>query len=272
MKRKLAFYQLLTSLLVASTTACATEAAENTSQALMLGMFHFSNPGTDVVKVDQVINVLSDESQTYLTELSSRIISNFAPTIVLLEYGPENDALIQGRYKEYLNGTYELGTNEVYQLGFRIAKMAGGIPVEGFDERTIGWDAEPLFEVMPAIAPEVKARMDQLYADITAETEEENRTLSLRQKLQKLNTEEADKRNMNLYLMTNVVGAGSNFEGATAASSWWHRNFRMYANIQHYANPGERILVIGGQGHTAILKSFLAIDSEIEGVDIASLL
>ncbi|MBE0669690.1 MAG: hypothetical protein IH588_03805, partial [Anaerolineales bacterium] len=70
----------------------------------------------------------------------------------------------------------------------------------------------------------------------------------------------------------NHVGAGRTFEGADAAASWWHRNFRMYANIQRYAEPGEKVLAIGGQGHTAILKDLLKFDLDREAVDIVQYL
>ncbi len=47
-----------------------------------------------------------------------------------------------------------------------------------------------------------------------------------------------------------------------------HSNFRMYANIQNLANPGDRLVVIGGQGHTAILKDLVKIDSEANFVSV----
>jgi hypothetical protein len=73
---------------------------------------------------------------------------------------------------------------------------------------------------------------------------------------------------MDLYIATNAIGAGDGYSGADSSASWWHRNFRMYANIQKLATPGERIIVIGGAGHTAILKQLLEIDQRLIGVDV----
>ena len=56
--------------------------------------------------------------------------------------------------------------------------------------------------------------------------------------------------------------------GADAAASWWHRNFRMYANIQKAAALGDRVLVVAGQGHTAILKELLAADDQRRARDV----
>lgn len=55
-------------------------------------------------------------------------------------------------------------------------------------------------------------------------------------------------------------------------ASWWRRNVRRYANIQRHANPGARIRVMGGQGHTAILRDFMAIDSSVDEALIAPFL
>jgi len=73
--------------------------------------------------------------------------------------------------------------------------------------------------------------------------------------------------NKDLYLVTSAAGAGTGFEGADAAARWWHRNFRMFANIQQYARPGERVLVVAGSGHTAILRDLLEIDGRIRAAD-----
>lgn len=261
------------SLLIAPLTSSAQDVVETeeTPQVMMIGMFHFTNPGRDVIKVDKVIDVTSDESQAYLTALSERIASEFNPTVVLLEYNPENDAVMQERFQGYLAGTYELGVNEIYQVGFRAAKMAGA-RIASFDERNVNWEAEQLFAALETGYPEIKAIRDQWIVDFTAQMEEDNRTLTLQEKLQKYNKHETDLANMDSYLFTNVVGVGENFEGAIAAASWWKRNFFMYAKIQRHAAPGERIFVVGGQGHTAILKGLLEADSHLEGVDIYPLL
>jgi predicted proteasome-type protease len=42
----------------------------------------------------------------------------------------------------------------------------------------------------------------------------------------------------------------------------------MYALVQRHAQPGERVLVIGGQGHIAIMRQLLADDRDREAVDV----
>jgi hypothetical protein len=109
--------------------------------------------------------------------------------------------------------------------------------------------------------------MDDLIAKLSSDREIAHKTKSLAELLLQSNDPERDRSNKYLYLVTNHVVAGDNFVGADASASWWCRNLRMYANIQKHAQPGERILAIGGQGHTAILKDLLALDEDRIEVD-----
>ncbi len=244
----------------------ATAQQQPPAQIMMLGVFHFANPGRDVVKADH-IDVMTDESQAYLVALTDRI-SKFNPTVVLLEFNPERDAEMQKRFRQYVDGTYELPSNEVYQLGFRIAAVSEANTIHGFDESDVQWQAKPLFEYMQSHDAETNATFSALIEEVTLDEQEAHSRLSLQELLVRANDPDRDALNRSLYILTNPVGDGDNFVGADATASWWHRNFRMYALVQRYGQPGERVLVIGGQGHTAILHQLLADDREREAVDV----
>jgi len=242
--------------------------AEDQTQAevMIFGVFHFANPGRDVVKTDQ-INVMKKDNQEYLNGLAERLAA-FRPTVVLVEEDPKNQTVLEEKYELYLADSFELPSNETYQLGFRVAKNAGLQSVYAFDEREVHWDAESLFAYMPDNEPETQARMNRLIQEVTSEFERAHSTKSLAELLMMSNEVEKDQLNKHMYLLTNHVGAGENFVGADAAASWWHRNFRMYANIQKHAQPGARVLAIAGQGHTAILKDLLELDRDRTAVDV----
>lgn len=246
---------------------CASAGAEQPPAEVMLfGVFHFANPGLDLVKSGQ-INVMTEENQAYLESLSAEL-GKFNPTAVLLEFDPEMEPEIQERYRQYLDGDYELPSNEVYQLGFRIAALSDAETINSYDERKVQWQAEPLFEYMNEDDAETKGRMDALIEELTRDEQIAQETLSLRELLLRSNDLDRDAQNRGIYLMTNHVGDSDNFTGADAAASWWHRNFRMYARVQRHALPGERVLVIGGQGHIAILRQLLADDHDRVAVDV----
>lgn len=257
--------------LVAPPLAAAQPPDSRPARVMLLGTFHFANPGKDLVKSD-VIDVRRDEAQHYLEALSHRIAREFAPTHVLLEYPAEAAEAMAERYAAYRSGEFALPVDEVYQLGFRIAEAAGLDEVTGFDVREPGWAAEPMLAWAERHAPERRAAFDALAADYGERIDEEQRTLSLPELMLLENQPARLEENKGLYLITNDLGAGDGWSGADASASWWHRNFRMYANVQQAAQPGERVLVIAGSGHVAILADLLAADPTRVGEDVRPLL
>jgi len=187
---------------------------------------------------------------------------------VLTECSPDQQAEYNRRFDAYRQGSFELTSNETYQIGFRVAKRSGLDGVTCFDEGEIGWDAQPMFDYMDAHDPGARQDIQRRFEAISAEHGREQATLTLPELLKLASDPTRDAINKGLYLRTNAVGAGDGFAGADASASWWHRNFRMYANIQKAAAPGRRVIVIAGQGHTAILKDLLAVDDRRQAEDI----
>lgn len=242
--------------------------AAQPAQVMLFGTFHFKDAGLDVVK-SKDIDIFTGENQAYLKTLTQSL-QGFKPTRVLLEYNPENDELMNERYREYLAGNYELPANEIYQLGFRIAKLAGHERVYSFDNRNVEWRAEAMYEYAEKHdSPQMKS-FNEIIEAHSAENDQARATMSLKELLQRQNDPDNDRKNMDLYLATNSIGVGDGYSGAAASASWWERNFYMYANIQKLATPGERVIAIGGSGHMAILKQLLAIDGRLEGVSVNS--
>ncbi|MEM9304779.1 MAG: DUF5694 domain-containing protein, partial [Pseudomonadota bacterium] len=139
-----------------------------------------------------------------------------------------------------------------------------------YDERNVHWNAGPMMERIEGL-PERKATLDAQLAEIGAKINDMQATLGFGALLKAFNDPALDRQNKAIYLTTNDIGAGEGFEGADAAASWWRRNFRMYANIQRHAPRGSRVVVVGGQGHTAILRDFLRDDPDRVEQDVRPL-
>jgi hypothetical protein len=240
------------------------------AKVMLIGVFHFANPGHDMVK-SRVIDVMAPENQAYLEGLATRLAA-FHPTEVLLECSPADQATWDGRYKDYLAGKFTLTANEDYQIGFRTAKAAGLSGVTCFDEDEVGWDAGPMFEDMDKHDPTLKAEMEATSRSLGAKADEEQSTLALPRLLQLSNDPARDARNKGLYIRTNDLGAGDGFSGADASASWWHPNSRLSPTIQTAAAPGHRVMGVPGQGHTAILKDLLAVDPQRQAESVAAYL
>lgn len=259
-------------LCVAALPALARAAAPpaRPAEVMKMGVFHFANPGRDMVKTG-VINVMTEDNQAYLDGLATRLAA-FHPSDVLVECDPSRQAEFDKRFAAYRDGTFAMTSNEIYQIGFRVAKAAGIDRVTGFDEGTVGWHSEPMFDDMKANAPEAQAALETVFQSLSERGNREQTTLPLSQLLRLTNDAARDRENKDLYIRTNAVDAGGSFAGADASASWWHRNFRMYANVQKAAAPGNRVLVVAGAGHTAILKDLLAIDTQRESQDVVAYL
>lgn len=253
-------------LCLSAFTAASATSAVAPARVMLIGMFHFANPGRDMVK-SGVIDVMTPTNQAYLDGLAARLAAS-APTDVLAECSPADQEKYDRRFDDYLAGRYELPSNETYQIGFRVAKLAGLRGVTCFDEDEVGWDAQPMFDYMDAHDTHAKQDIEARFKVLSAEQDREQSSLSLAQLLHLANDPSRDAINKGLYLRTNAVGAGDGFAGADASASWWHRNFRMYANIQKAAAPGRRVIVLAGQGHTAILRDLLAVDDRRSADDV----
>ena len=229
--------------------------------ALFLGVFHFGNPRRDAVHVDQ-IDILAEPCQAYLAALA-RQLAMYRPTRLLAEVHPSRIDQTNEQYRAYLAGRLEPDRPEVQQLGFRVAEASGLDRLHGIDE----WRPLMLFgELLDYMAdkdPGAKAAFDSLLESESAEEAHAHATMDLRTLLLRTNDDDIDRRNKAAYLSTNAVGAGDSFIGADATARHWNRNFRMYANIQRHTAPGARLLVIAGQGHTAVLKDFARDDPNV---------
>lgn len=257
-------------LLSLSMNAAVAESVDG--QVMMFGTFHFTNPGLDVVKHDE-INVLTEDNQAYLLAMTKRIADEFKPTAVLVECALTSQAKIDQEYAQYLRGEHALSVNEIDQVGYRVAQQAGLTQVICFDEREVQWKAEALHKQMPESDPELQTEFESMVGELVAEFNKLSATLTLQEMLREMNSTHRDTQNKSFYLLTNEVGAmGDGFYGADASASWWHRNFRMYANVQKVAQPGARVLVLAGQGHTAIMKDLLELDQKREAKPILPLL
>lgn len=247
------------------------EPAEPMAQVMLVGTFHFSNPGQDAVKI-RSLDVTTAESQRYLEALARRIATSFRPTRVLLEYSPSSQARIERQFQDFRRGQFELPVNEIYQLGFRVASYSGLEQVKTFDHQDIEWQADRMLEYAERKDPDAVADFNRRIGEMTAKSQLQQESMTLQQLLELQNDPREWAANKALYIDTNAIGARDGYAGADASASWWHRNFRMYANIQAEAQPGERVLVIGGSGHIAIIADFLQWDSQRKPADVRPLL
>ena len=115
---------------------------------MLFGIFHFQDAGLDTVKAKD-IDIFTEENQAYLEALTQRL-QGFKPTRVLLEYSPENDALINERY------------------------------------RGVEWKAEAMYEYAEQHDSPEMGTFNEIIETYTVEDEQARTTMTLKELLQRL--------------------------------------------------------------------------------------
>ncbi len=250
-------------------------------EILLIGTFHFNNPGADVVKND-VFDVMTENGQQQLEQLTDKIVK-FKPTKIFTEWEVADQEALNKLYQKYLNGTYFddkslsdfYRKGEIFQLAFRVAKKLNHKKVYAIDPTEKSFDY-PL--VMKAIEEnkqnKLKAQLEKTMKEFGEQATKDAETLSLEEIYLKTNTLEQNIANIEIYTEL-LIKAGSlqNSAGAEVVAQWYKRNLRMWANIQKQINEKDkRVMVLLGSGHTAILDQIVSRNSHWKTADLKKVL
>jgi hypothetical protein len=257
-------------LLFAFTPAAAqTPRSAEPARVMVVGTYHFANPGLDMVQVE-VDDVLSDRRQAEILRLVEALAA-FRPTKIAVEQVPATADRLDSLLRAYRAGMHELSRNEVEQVGFRLAAQLNHERLYPIDHR----GDFPIGAVMEYAAAHDPAFLGFLQQEIGRLTNEENRRqreLTIGQILRLNNDPQELAAGHGNYLRFARVGAGDTYVGAELLSKWYDRNIRIHANLQRIAEPGDRILVIIGSGHAPILRDLITFDPEMSLVEAVSYL
>ena len=233
-------------------------------RVMVLGTWHFDNPGLDVVKTE-VADVLAPERQREI-ERVAEALARFRPTKIAIEARPAAGARFDSLYAAYRAGTHTLSRDERQQVGFRLAKQFGHARLWPIDH---GGDF-PFQQLMAYAQTRDTASFGFVQRAIQWVTAEENRRqreLGVIGNLRERNAPEDIAEGHAFYMRLAAIGAGDGNVGADLLSKWYDRNIRIYANLRAAAEPGDRILVIYGSGHSAILRELVRATAGMEVVE-----
>jgi hypothetical protein len=249
-------------------------------KVLTLGVFHFdrSRDGSDVVAKNH-IDVTSEQNQKELEIIIQKLVQ-FKPSKIAVEWRPEYQIKLDSLYREYLAGNYNLGKNEAFQIGFKIAKILGHDKVYCVDNNP------PLPESINEIEDwEVYA--DSLgHLELWRSYDQENqryntfmdtiqRHLNVKEYLLLINSKANGIRNKQLWT-TGLVNVGylDKYVGADLLGRWYRRNSRIYANSKNLVNPDSRenLLIIYGGAHKWILDELFDSSPDFQVVQFNDLM
>ena len=244
----------------------------NKAQIAILGVFHFSNPELDIVKQQHKKDILSAQGQKEVDVILEQI-EKFQPTKILVECDIKDDSVLNVQYKKYINNRFQLKENEIYQIGFKLAKRLGHVKLWAIDSPM--WFAE---EKDSLLFDENYCNMYPLshrhnYDSFYEEGDSLQMALPLWDYLKYLNRVDTQRKEHQVYLTKYAtVGTGDSYVGVNVVSNWYKRNLKIYANICNITNytNNERLLLIIGAGHTHLLNQFFTDSPDYKVINITN--
>ena len=233
-------------------------------QVLVLGVFHFANPNADYAKfqgVDVLTSTRQQEIHAVITQLA-----RFRPTKIALERVPSESDSINADYRRYLAGTFALTRNEIHQLGFRLAALLH-LPSLFPVDFQLGMGIDSVLAYAQVHDTAYAGRFQRTVATVVELLDRKQREESIGANLRFMNEPETLLLAHQPYTDMATVGAGDTYIGARVVAQWYERNLKIFANLAGIAEPGDRILLIIGQGHAPILRELVRSHASMQLVE-----
>lgn len=247
-----------------------------TASILLLGTFHFQDAGLDSYKPQFDIDVRSPARQKQIENLIEAL-AGYAPTKIAVEAKADRQATLDQRFESFLAGSFELPPGELYQLGFRLAKKLAHAKVWAVDAEARyyePWVDPSEFAQEHGQAKRLDPLLELAYERLYRWQDEQKTRETLIETLVRMSSEESLRRLHGHYLIDSFeVGDEANYPGADSRTAWYNRNLRIFANLQRLREkPGERILLIIGNGHVPILRHAVQASPEYQLVEVEQVL
>lgn len=236
-------------------------------EVLLIGTFHYNNPGADVAKIKS-FDILNEESQLELKKITS-FINEYNPDKIFVEWPYNEQDELDSLYQLYKEGKYFKNDslsdfyrkNEIFQLAFRVAKDKNLKTVYGIDYSSTSF---PFEEVMNAIEKAGQSKLKERFQnDISKFTSEFDKKIesgiSLSELTYFLNTSESRNFSNNFHnnLML-LAGSSDDFSGPFLTSEWFKRNLYMWSLIQKKTDESDKkIMILVGSSHAAMFELFI---------------
>lgn len=232
------------------------------TELIFLGTTHFSN------KEDIFTDKMQKEIDEFVTHMTT-----LCPTKIAVEFPRRYQSQLESLYQTFdvsalrtktHMGAFEIyhhrseffSNNEIFQMGFRLAKKLGLATLYAVDE-DIEMSDDLLAKIQPYFSPD--AYLHQLHALV-------NSADTLEKHYRVLNSPECILADHNMYLAMNKVNSG-NYEGTRLLMQWYERNLKIYSNLQNLAKDGDRILLIIGSSHLKLLHELAEADETMNVVN-----
>ena len=261
----------LAAVFASAVTVPASAQAAAAVQVMVLGTYHFDNPGLDLnnIKAD---DVLKPQRQKELEALAAAL-ATFRPTKIMVERVVKEAGLADPRYATFKPEDLHENRDERVQVGYRLAHLLGHRTVFGIDEQPA--EGEPDYFPFGKVDEWAKANdrgaaLEALMGKakaIAAEMESRQRRQSIPEMLLHDNSPAAEAESQGFYYALLEFGGTDAQVGADLNAMWYLRNAKIFAKLMKAAAPGDRILVVYGSGHNYWLRHFARTMPGYENID-----
>jgi hypothetical protein len=211
---------------------------------------------------------LSPTRQAQIADVVAHL-ARFHPTKVLVE-ATFGDSTYPEQYRRYLAGRFTLGANDVYQYGFKLAAQSGNTAIYPIDT----WGPS-IYDADSASGKRIAAYLRAHFNSVKdAESDaDEKRDDDLERhgtyldELRYLNTDAPIHANASWYSIFDGMGRNADNAGATYVAQWYTRNCFVFSNILSVIRPGDRVVLLMGQGHEYLLREFVRLNPNLTYVN-----
>ncbi|GAA0300284.1 hypothetical protein GGQ92_001511 [Gracilibacillus halotolerans] len=234
---------------------------------LVLGTDHLDNPNNGDMFMSETEDILNINRQIEINQVINSL-REFNPTKIALEVLTNNQSKLNHDYQSYLNGNFELTSNERHQFGFQLAKVMNLRELFAVDWNESIEGVPDLGSILAANKSDLFDEVAEKGKQVTLKTENYFKKHTIKEFLLWLNDEENVKSNHEIYMKLALVGSKNKPIGSMwVAQYWYYRNMVIYKNIVELIDSNEdRILVLYGAGHLKLLNQFF-LDSNIFDVE-----
>lgn len=233
-------------------------------EVMVLGMYHFANPNRDEFNVEAV-DVLKPEHQEEIRTVVENL-ARFRPDKIALERVVEESAKVDSLYQAYRSGKHRLTRSETQQIGFRLAKNMGHPKVYATDYKY----AFPMDEVKKFAKdhdPDFLEYLQHWGQSLIKREDSLQKYGGVREALLGINAPYFEDAQRQMYARSVTVGNHEEYPGVELVANWHRRNMRIFTNMEHIAEPGDRIILMYGAGHSAILRDLVSAHPFMKLVD-----
>jgi hypothetical protein len=228
-------------------------------RVMILGTFHFDQT--------KAVNVLDAERQAELDGILTEL-EVFAPELVAVEYPWAKQERLDESYRTFMESpdpSALRSKNEIYQLGFRLARRLDLPSVAAVDVPMNLWD-EAIGEYDERYPKSRKQLRKRWKVDISPRIRPDDGQ-RLAEMLIRFNRD-LPPGNEELYGGFLPLVVDEMYVGALKLRPWYDRNLRIVQNLFRHADPEmDRIVLVVGASHVRVLKQIMEMTPQLCPVD-----